>query len=421
LILSFTILVANTAADAPPGSKSTGGLSRAQLTSTATPTNTSTPNTSATPTVTQTRTPTQTPTRTPTRTLTQTPTSTPTLIPSNHAHPDDLLRLGDETVTPTPTATPSDWDTAFTGLSGTRLGLHFLKGSRIGFEYLRRVQPPVVKAVGDVGLADAIQEEFPDMVTIGRFNDQDESLRNLDPEAAAEIYVGQWLEKYRQNPNVDYWEGWNEYVAVTAEDWDWYAAFEAERACRMESLGLHAAIGGFSTGTPEFRKMLRFLPAMRAAEDCNAILTLHEYSAPTLQYGFGLPIPNRPAFPDRGMLLFRYRYFYEDIFKPLDIAVPLVISEAGIDGLVGAGRPGPHGAGWRDFIGWWNETGLTADVEGISYYVDQLLWYDQELRKDDYLIGVTLFSAGAEGFHVWDTFKLEPVLPALADALASSP
>ncbi|MBI4770087.1 MAG: hypothetical protein HY784_06655 [Chloroflexi bacterium] len=218
---------------------------------------------------------------------------------------------------------------------------------------------------------------------------------------------------------MDYWEGWNEYVPVSAADWSWYAAFEARRVCRMQALGLRAAVGGFSTGKPEFNEMLLFLPAIRAAALCQGILALHEYSAPTLQYGFGLAIPRRPAYPDRGILLLRDRYWYEDIFNPLNLAVPLAITEAGIDGLVGAGRPGPHGAGWRDFADWWTRSGLTGDA--VAFYVSQLLWYDAELRKDDYLIGVTLFSAGAESFDIWRTFSLEPVLPALADALEARP
>ena len=53
----------------------------------------------------------------------------------------------------------------------------------------------------------------------------------LAPEAAARQYVDDNLNKYRLNPGVDYWEGWNEFVPVTEARWHWYAAFEAARAC----------------------------------------------------------------------------------------------------------------------------------------------------------------------------------------------
>ena len=153
--------------------------------------------------------------------------------------------------------------------------------------------------------------------------------------------------------------------------------------------------------------MVMFLPAIRIGLACGAILGLHEYSAPTLQYGYGLHLPRRPFFPDRGILTFRYRYWYEDMLRPLNLPIPLVITEMGVDGNVGAGRPGPAGWGWLDFADYWRQQKLADDA--AQFYADQLAWYDSEMRKDPYVIGAAIFAAGTE--HT--SFEVDEALPYL--------
>ena len=51
--------------------------------------------------------------------------------------------------------------------------------------------------------------------------------------------------------------------------------------------------------------------------------------------------------PGSGPLTLRYRWWYEEFLKPRGLVIPLVISEAGVDGVV-ANRPA-RGRGWRDF------------------------------------------------------------------------
>jgi hypothetical protein len=81
--------------------------------------------------------------------------------------------------------------------------------------------------------------------------------------------------------------------------------------------------------------------------------------------------------------------------------IPLLITECGVDGLVG-NRPGPTEAGgWKDFVDTWLEAGLRNDPSGV--YMDQLIWYDSELQKDDYVKGATIFVLGASpGWESYD-------------------
>ncbi len=195
---------------------------------------------------------------------------------------------------------------------------------------------------------------------------------------------------------------------------DWYARFEAERVRQLAAHGLRAAVGGFSTGVPELDEFALFVPAIEAAKAHGGILTLHEYAAPDLTFLYGDPLPGYPTYPDRGPLLFRYRWFYRDVLEPRGLVVPLVISEAGIDGILG-NRPGPQGLGWQDFQAFWVVQGWGPD--GPTAFLNQLQWLDNEARQDEYVIGYALFTAG--GGRAWDTYELDPFLPRLAEYVVS--
>ena len=130
---------------------------------------------------------------------------------------------------------------------------------------------------------------------------------------------------------------------------------------------------------------------------------------------FGSQLPGGyPRREDAGALTFRYRYFYRDILEPLGLAIPLVISEAGVDGIIG-NRPGPDGLGWADFQDFWVNQGW--GIDGPSAFINQLAWYDAGVRQDGYVIGFTIFTAGAIGH--WENYNINPILPQLADYVIS--
>ncbi len=280
-----------------------------------------------------------------------------------------------------------------------------------------------MKGAGDIGYLKVVKELSPTTITIGRYfaeidQNAGERFKNYtskDPAQVARDMVEFYLPLYMENNAwVDYWEGLNE---VTYPNYEWYAVFEATRACEMQKHGLKAAIGGFSTGTPEPWQFEAFLPAIEAGIQCGAILTTHEYGAPTMYLWFSQGLPASyghdamPAYPDRGPLMGRYRYLYYNVLLPRGLNIPLVISETGIDGGAGAGqRPGYSDAqGWLGFEGYWTkELGITDTAQ---FYVDQLAWYDSMMRQDSFVIGATIFNAGPN--DTWKSFDVTKLIPPL--------
>lgn len=353
------------------------------------------------------------------------PSSTP-YIPTNTPRP--TWRPPTRTPLPTPTFTPSPTpivtDTPnYSGggrgapriapggyppvTTGSKLSIHVIRSNSEVMDFVRRTQPPVIKSVDDLGFMADVKRTSPHTMTIGRINVIGQSYQG-NPEEAARQYVAGQLQKYRLNPGVDYWEGWNEPNPTMDNMW-WYTRFEQERVRELARHGFKAAIGGFATGTPEIEEFAVFLPAVETALQYGGILTLHEYSAPVMTHLYGGALPGYPAYPDRGALTFRYRWFYRELLEPAGLVIPLVITEAGIDGVIG-NRPGPGGYGWADFQRYAVEAGWGND--GVQAFINQLAWYDAGVRQDAYVYGFTVFTAGPVGH--WRKYDIDPILPDLA-------
>ena len=332
----------------------------------------------------------------------------PTAAPEPTAPPDEpVAPAATPYVSHIPDTTPRP------ELGPSKLGIHVARpNSPAILEFVRAAHPAVVKGVDDLGFLAEVKAASPETVTVGRLSVNPQDYVG-EPEAAAAALVTQQLPQLLQHPYVDYWEGWNE-PDPNLDRMDWYARFEAERVRQLAQHGLRAAVGGFSAGVPELNEFELFVPAIEAAKAHGGILTLHEYAAPDLTFLYGDPLPGYPTYLDRGPLMFRYRWFYRDVLEPRGLVVPLVISEAGIDGILG-NRPGPEGLGWQDFQAFWVAQGWGPD--GQTAFLNQLQWVDNEARQDDYVIGYALFTAG--GGRAWETYELDSFLPRLAEYVVS--
>lgn len=363
-----------------------------------------------------------TPSATAPETATATPPSTDTAVPTlaNTDAPTQPPPPTPEPPTPEPTVDP--WPPARDQPGASKMSLHVILNddSRI-MEFVRRVKPGVIKGLDNLDWLAEVKQVSPQTVTIGRFTqapnrdilDNKEPSQYPNPADFARDFINTYLDQYRANLGVDYWEGWNEFPPSSAAQWQWFAQFEAERACQMQALGLKAAVGGFSAGTPEYADMVYFLPAIEAVKRCGGIFTLHEYSSPVMQYGVNSGIPNAVHVDNAGSLTLRYRYWYEGYLKPRGLVVPLVISEAGVDRNVGAGCPrNDGGTGWYACVEDWKNLGL-GDAAWQAY-MNQLSWYDSEVRKDDYVIGFTIFTAGTSNVEGWRTFNIDDLLVPMA-------
>ena len=309
------------------------------------------------------------------------------------------------TQTPTPSITPSPTDLppiearsnsiqapVVVHYNQSRLGVHVVLDNNAGImNFVRFAKPAVIKGVDSLGFLREVKEVSPTTVTIGRVDDI--FIQNYigEPEEAAREYVNKHLRTYQLNPGADYWEGWNE--PDPGMQWmSWYARFEQERVKLMAQHGFRSAIGGFPPGVPELEEFQLFVPAVETALRYGGIMTLHEGEfTGDLRNLYGSALPGYPYYADRGAMAFRYRWFYREILEPAGLAIPLVISEL-------------------NFAGWHT---TTAD----NFIYNQLAWYDSEARKDPYVIGFTVFTAGAN--TQWRNYDLNSIMPELTDYVNS--
>ena len=312
-------------------------------------------------------------------------------------------------------AEPSPYSFAPISADRSRLGLHVTRNSTPAImDFVEEMQPAVIVAVGDLGWLEEVKEASPDTITLGRLLEDGQTIAG-DPVVRAREFVYMNAGQYLANPGVDYWLGWNEPDIGDPGQMGWYAAFEAERTIAMAELGLRVAVGNFSTGTPEAAEFEAFLPALSVAREYSAVLALHEYSAPTMFDGVGADIPGHEAQDGFGALTLRYRYWYEHYLEPNGLVLPLVITEAGIDG--GVLRPqGIVLDGWREFA---SDPPEGVPALTLESYIDQLTWYDSELRRDPYVLGFAIFNVG-ESDGQWASFDVTAILPYLAGVIEAT-
>ncbi len=329
----------------------------------------------------------------------------------------------------------STWPAA-TQMSASKLTFHAIgRGDPYMMQFVRSARPRIVKTVGDFGWMAEVKAVDPNITVIGRIYGQDETvIGRVDPAQAATDYINQHLGEYRANPYIDYWEGWNEFVWTGGEvsRIQWFAQFEASRACQMQDLGLKAAVGGFAVGWPNtYAEFEHVLPMIEAAQRCGAIFHIHEYNRPLMYCGVASNrpdlIPGAPAISQpAGPLTLRYRLWYEGWLRPRGLAdVPLLISEAGLDSVPATGDcigidpypSDPSRKTWKHFGDWWVQQGIGASAE--LAYVNQLAWLDREMRHDSYVLGATIFTMGADGSGVWSSFDIHNAAIPLANYVAS--
>lgn len=308
------------------------------------------------------------------------PTETPTVTP-----------------TPRPTDTPTPIATPFPPGAPSKLGIHVERNVPELFELLETNAVTAVTTLElDAQFVSQIKQISPRTQIIGRIHLSDPDLKNLNPTAAALDFLNQILpyaDDERRRPYFDGWIAFNEPVPGNGEEMKRLADFEAERTRLLGDRGIRSVIGNFATGVPDLTLWEQFLPAVQTAAQYGGWLGLHEYAAPTIYYLSTRADQGRyPGVSpqDEGWLTLRYRKVYNQFLKPAGLAIPLVFTECGIDGLVQAGRHGPPNArGWRDFQQYWSENGF--GLWGPGAYIEQLVWYDEALRQDDYVIGACIY------------------------------
>ena len=330
-------------------------------------------------------------------------------VPTDTPEPTATPTPSAPTATPPPPPTPTPSATPFPNGPPSKLG--FVVG-RNHPEIFHQLETQAVSAICtlelDVNFAAQIKATAPKTLLIGRLPHLEQiQLNTIDPLPAARAFVNELMViagDERRRTYFDAWQSYNEPEAGNTEEMKRLADFEAERTRLLAAEGIRSIIGNFATGRPDLEMWQHFLPAMQAAKEHNGWLGLHEYSAPTIYYLSTRE--NQGRYPgvspeDSGWLTLRYRKVYNQILKPANLAIPLVFTELGVDGLV-QNRPGPPEAkGWQDFQGYWRDNGF--GLWGPGAYIEQLAWFDEAMRQDNYVLGGCIFSlAGSDGWQSYD-------------------
>jgi hypothetical protein len=328
--------------------------------------------------------------------------SEPTLTPTPSKTPEATATPAPPTATPTPQATP------FPPGPPSKLGIFVGRNEPTLFDLLKTQAVTVVKTLElDSNFVAQIKQTAPNTKVIGRIALEQVNLANIDPLAEARRFVDMVLpyaDDPGRRPYFDGWESFNEPVAGNYDEMARLGEFEAERTRLLGERGIRSVIGNFGTGQPPLEQWPAFLPAVQAAIQYDGWLGLHEYSAPTIYHLS--TVEGKGRYPgvtpqDSGWLTLRYRKVYNEILAPAGLTLPLVMTELGVDGLV-QNRPGPPDAhGWQDFQAYWAENGY--GLWGPGAYIEQLVWYDNAMRQDDYVIGGTIFAlAATSGWESYD-------------------
>ena len=238
-------------------------------------------------------------------------------------------------------------------------------------EAIRRVQPPMVKTMDlSCQALQSIRAAAPGALIVARRYVSSQDFSN--PLAAGQSYA----EMYRDVLDlVDVVEVYNEAVgnATPADRLALFDTFQGVFAHRIWEMNPRVRVGLFCLPTGNFGypgepKLTDFPKTMALPKD-KVYICLHEYS----WYTWDWESPAR---------CLRYRRLMEGL-----TGYQVLITECGLTQAVLPGKPD---VGWR--------SGIPRDV-----FVSGAVWYDNELKKDDYVVGAAMFTCGTS--YGWDTFE----------------
>ncbi len=257
-----------------------------------------------------------------------------------------------------------------------------------------------VKAVVSIGWLREMKLLDPNVITVGRLMKGANPDVNVEgPDLSGDLrkraqdVMDSLLPRWESHRTyVDYWEIINEQDPAGPDGHRRLAEFMMHCMDTADREGYKLALFSYSLGVPEWEEMEAIVEsgAFGRAKAGGHALALHEYAYPINRW-YGEPLPGRPTYPDRGPLACRYRWLYEDFLIPRNEVIPLFLTE------VNVARDLPE---------------VTAQE-----WITQMVWYDNQLRKDYYVVGAHLFTLGSAGG--WEEFDFGRFLPNLTNHMIS--
>ena len=243
---------------------------------------------------------------------------------------------------------------------------------------------PMYMKVMDPGTEDP----FPECHTIVRTfvnNSESDYLVSMGA-AGADIWVDDHLDYYMARPWVHAWEGPNEPSIWHPEILAALPAFNQQFIFRMHEIDRRVVVGCINTGHWQPEQTDRIGRAIQGAD----YISTHEYGH----------LEGMWHEPDQTWLCLRYRRLAQWLGELGYQIPPWLITECGIDEIIN----GQHKA--------WKDVPLT-----VEQYTEQLIWYEKELRRDDFVKGAFIFTAAPAG--EWMNFEVhEELARCLGDELA---
>jgi hypothetical protein len=276
----------------------------------------------------------------------------------------------------------------------SKIGLHTIRSNN-AVPFVQAVADAgahvaLVKGLDNFGHLGQVKAISPETVTVGRWNRYPSVDPTGDPVEKATWMMDRHMAEWDHNRSaVDYWEILNENAPPSIAGHVWLGEFFIAAMDIAEVNGYELALFSYSTGVPQWHHWEAIVETgvFARAKTGGHVLSLHEYDWPVMDRLWGQATEDLPPYEDRGVLACRYRYLYRDFLIPRDEVIPLVITEAGLDPVVGGP---PMAQPWQE------------------RYVEEMIWYDTKLREDDYVVGAALFTIGPTS--AWQDYDYEDLL-----------
>lgn len=276
-----------------------------------------------------------------------------------------------------------------------KYGFHVNRTGEDVFAAIARIKPKVIKTLDhNVGFWTRVRAIHPDVFLIGRlYTPHSEQERfTADPEGAGEALAERIL-RLEVNKSTfagrrlfDAWESYNEAIPESASPAvkRAYDRFQVAFAVSILAAGFEPIAMNFATGN-----MLGndFLTYFRGTLDTYTYLGFHEYDWPDM---WRLHEQNIREKNEGGMwLTLRYRRIMDEVRRVYGSKHTVIITECGMtQGVIGGEDVGP----WHP----------SHPIEEERYW-RSLLWYNEELLRDDFVMAALLFVVGA--ISPWESFE----------------
>ncbi len=273
-----------------------------------------------------------------------------------------------------------------------KYGFHVNAASGRVFDAIVRVKPRVIKTLHhDVNFWRRVREIHPNAFIVGRlFTPNQEFWSN--PEGRGREFAERILREevnrvtFQGRPIYDAWESFNETIpeSVGPDVMQAYDAFQVAFGQRIQAAGFEPIAMNFGTGNFLGH---HFLENFRGTLETHRYLGFHEYDWPTLWR-----LHRESEAVNGGMwLTLRYRRTMNQVRQAYPGRHTVIITECGM-------TQGVHPQGVGD-VGPWHPSHPISEDD----YWASMMWYNDELMRDDYVMGACLFVVGA--ISPWESFE----------------